>query len=38
MDALIHTIFDTDWGFVIVGIFLLGACLIEFFSNKKPKI
>ena len=37
MDFIIHTLFDTEWGLILVGAFLLGACLIEFFNKNKPK-
>lgn len=37
MEALIDTIFNTEWGSIIIGIFLLTALLIELF-NHKPKI
>ena len=38
MDLIIHAIFDTEWGIILVGAFLLGACLFEFFNHKNPKI
>ena len=37
MRTFIDTLFDTEWGLIIVGIFILGAILFEFF-DKKPKI
>lgn len=37
MEALLETIFSTEWGLIILGVFLLGALLVEFFNNK-PKI
>ena len=37
MDLIIHTLFDTDYGIIIAGVFLLSAILIEYFG-KKPKI
>ena len=36
MDILIHTLFETEWGIITIGIFIIGALLIEFFNNK-PK-
>lgn len=37
MEALISALFETEWGLIILGIFLIGAIIIEFFNNK-PKI
>jgi len=37
MSIIISTLFDTEWGIIIIGMFLLGAILIEIFGNK-PKI
>ena len=37
MEALIETLFETEWGIIILGAILLTALLIEFFNNK-PKI
>ena len=38
MDILIDTLFNTDWGIIILGVFLLGFVIIEFWNNKNPKI
>ena len=37
MEALIETLFETEWGLIIFGALILIALLIDFFSNK-PKI
>lgn len=37
MEVLIDTIFNTEWGSIIIGIFILTALLFELF-NHKPKI
>lgn len=37
MEALIDTVLNTEWGSIIIGIFILTALLIELF-NHKPKI
>lgn len=37
MEIIIETLFETEWGLIILGIFLIGAILIEFFTNNKPK-
>ncbi len=36
MDIIIETLFETEWGIIILGAILLTALLIEFFGNK-PK-
>lgn len=35
MDIIISTLFETEWGLVILGIFIIGAILIDIFQ--KPK-
>ena len=37
MEALIDTLANTGIGVIIIGIFIIGAILIDFWSNK-PKI
>ena len=37
MEVLIETLFETEWGLIILGVFLVFALIIEFFNNK-PKI
>jgi len=37
MDILIKTLFETEWGIIAIGIFLVGAILIDFFTKNKPK-
>ena len=37
MEVLIETLFETEWGLIVLGICLIGAILIEIFG-KKPKI
>ena len=37
MDLIIHTLFDTDWGVIILGALLLIFLLVEYF-NKTPRI
>ena len=37
MSTIIETLFDTEWGVIIVGAIILTALIIEFFNNK-PQI
>jgi len=37
MNIIIETLFDTDYGIIIIGAFILLAIIIEWF-RKKPKI
>ena len=37
MDVIFDTLTNTGWGAAIVGVFIIIAILIEFFSNK-PQI
>ncbi len=36
MDVIIATLFDTEWGIILIGMMLFIAITIEFFNNK-PK-
>ena len=37
MNTIFEAFLDTEWGLIILGIFIVIALLIEFFSNK-PQI
>ena len=37
MEALIETIFETEWGLILFGIMIIIALFINFFNNK-PRI
>ena len=33
MDIIIETLFETEWGIIIIGVLILIAILIEFFKK-----
>lgn len=33
MDIIIETLFETEWGLIIIGVLILIAILIEFFKK-----